>query len=113
MDILDIEFILYLLPDMVEDIFPLIVGAVVEIGLEVDRLGFTFSQVNLLDTAASAQEQVLTVLVGNHRAVAHILEHDLGLVLAQVVLPQVHTALEGRLIVQGVAAIGQHGISQA
>ena len=112
MDILDVEFVLDLPPDVVEDVFPLLIGTVVETGFKVDGLGFTLCQVNLLDAATRADEQVLAVLGGHHGATTHALEHDFGLVLAQVVFPQVHAAFEGRLVVQCVTAIGKDGTTQ-
>ena len=87
MDVLYIEFVLDLLPDVVEDVFPFLIGTVVEVGLEVDRFGFPFRQVNLLDALACTQAEVLLVLVGEHGGVTHVFEDDFGLVLTQVVFP--------------------------
>ena len=58
-----IELVLYLLPDMVEQIAALLVGAVVEGRLEIDAYGIVLAEVDLLD-APVAEVEVLEVLVG-------------------------------------------------
>ena len=113
MDVLDVEFVLDLLPDVVEDVLAFLIGTVVEVGLKADGLGLAFAQVNLLDAVARADKEVLAVLVQFHGTTAHALEHDFGLVLTQVMFPQVHAALEGCLIIERVTAVGQDIIAQA
>ena len=111
-DILDIEFILDLLPDVVENVLTFLIGAVVEISLISDWFGLALGQVNLFDAATSAQEEVLAVLICLHASITHILKHDFGLLLTQVVFPQVHTALKGSLIIQRITTFREHIISQ-
>ena len=107
-----VELVLHLLPDVVEQVLPLLVGTVVERCLEAHVLALALAQVHFLD-ASGTEVEVLEVLVGLHDAPAHALHHQLGLLLQEVVLPQVGLALEARLVVQRVAAPWrQHVVAQ-
>ena len=88
---------------MVEDVGTLLVRTVVELGLEGHGCGGAFHEVDLLDAALRTEKEVLETLVGIHVSTSHILHHERGFLLAQVVFPEVHTSLEGCLVVQGVA----------
>ena len=98
-----VELVLDLSPDVVEQILTLLVGLPVEGSLEADGLLLALGEVQLLD-ALGDEIEVLEVLVGLHVAAAYTFHHQLRLLLAQVVTPEVVAVLEGHLIVQGVAA---------
>ncbi len=108
MELRVVELVFHLLPHVVEDVGSLLVGAVVEVGLEVDALLRVLGEVYLLYTVV-VDVEVLEVLVGL-KPIAHALHHNLGLVLHQVVLPQVVATLETRLIIQGVTTRGEYGV---
>ena len=106
-----VELVLHLLPDVVEQVLPLLVGTVVERCLEAHVLALALAQIHFLD-AAGTEVEVLEVLVGLHDAAAHALQHQLGLLLQEVVLPQVGLALKARLVVQRVASWREHVVAQ-
>ena len=101
--ILYIELILNLAPDVVEQVSTLLIRTIVEYGLEVNVLSRFLSEIQLLDTTTRNQEQVIKLLVGLHSAAANTLYQQLGLILAQVVYPQVSATFERGLIIQCVA----------
>ena len=107
-----VELIFNLLPHMVEHIGALIVGTVVELRLEVDGRWTSLSDVDLLDARTGADEEVLEIFVGLHVAASNVFHHDFRLVLAHIVLPEVHAFLEGSLIVERIAAWRENGVAQ-
>ena len=86
-EVLHIELVLHLLPGVAEHVCALLVGAVVEAGLEADVGGLRVGERELSDAAATEIE-VLHILVGHHLS-ADILGHELCASLAEVVLPEV------------------------
>ena len=58
-----IEFIFYLLPYMIENIFAFTIGLVVEESFEFYRFGFTTADSDFLDTTLAAKEQILAFLI--------------------------------------------------
>ena len=93
-----IELFLDLTPDVVEQILALLVGLIVEGSLETDGLHLVLGKVYLLDGASQEVER-LELAVGLHLSATHILQHQFGLVLQQIVAPEVVAILESGLII--------------
>ena len=79
---------------MVEEILTLLGRLVVELRLEVDVLGRSRTEFHLLDIISVAEIEVLHILVGYESATSDALHHQRGLVLLQIVAPQVVVAFE-------------------
>ena len=107
-----VEFLLDLSPYVFKQILSLLVGMIVEGSLEGNALCLFLGQIDLLDATLAAQIQRLEILVGMHGAASDTFQHNLCLVLQQVVFPQVIVVLEGCLVVQRVAARAENGIAQ-
>ena len=96
---------------MVEEILALLGRLVVEWSLEVDVLGSLAAQVNLLDAAAIAEEEVLDILVGNEAAATDTLHHQGGAAFLQVVAPEVVATFEGSLVIYLLSLAVDDGIT--
>ena len=107
-----VELILYLTPCMVEDVFALFGRTIVEIGRKLDRFGLAILDIHLLQFSARDEEEVLALLVGIKRISAHAFNQQLGRTFAEIMFPQVISALEGRTIIKLVAIQSQHRIAQ-
>ena len=106
-----VELVLYLSPDMVEEVLALCRRLVVEVCLEVHCLGAIVGEVYLLDAVAVAEEEVLDVLVCLETTIAYIFENKLGRAILQVSAPEVVATLKGCLIVNLITIFGEDGIA--
>ncbi len=68
MEVSVIELVIYLTEHMVKDIFTLKRRLAVVFGLKLNILDVAFGKIDLLDTFAGDDEQVLPLLVGSHTA---------------------------------------------
>ena len=96
---------------MVKQILAFLVGLIVEGSLEGDGLYLVLGKVYFLDTFGYQVER-LELAVGLHLAASHVLQYQFGLILQQVVAPQVVAILERGLVIQRVALRTQNGIAQ-
>ena len=87
--ILYIELILHLAPDMVEQVGALLIGTIVEHRLEINVLSGFLAQLQLFDTTACGQKQVVVFLISIHPSASHALHQQLGLIFSDIVHPQV------------------------
>ncbi len=94
MEVSVIELVIYLTEHMVKDIFTLKRRLAVVFGLKLNILDVAFGKIDLLDTFAGDDEQVLTLLVGSHTA-AHPFEKDFGVAFLRVADKEVGAALGG------------------
>ena len=105
-----IEFIIHLMPDVVEDILTLGVRTVIEESLELDRSNFAALDFNLLHPVMGAKEDVLSILIGLQDTCPDFLQEHFRSILLQVVFPEVVTILKRGEIVQHIPFLGKHGI---
>ena len=106
-----IELVLHLAPGVVEDVGTLLGRAVAEVGGKAYPRHLALAHGDFLDGSAGEQVDVLAVLVDGHAAATHVLDEQLGGVLAEIALPQVISTLESRTIVQLVAFGRQYGVA--
>ena len=99
MNVFHIEFVLHLLPSVVEDVLAFLCRFIIEDRFEIHSLAVTVLYSYLLDTTATTHVEVFTLLVRYHHAVADVLHHQLGAVFFQILAPKVGTFFEGSLIV--------------
>ena len=60
-----IELVEHLLPDMVEQISPLISRTIIEVSLKVEVLAALLVEVHFLDTPLGSEVEFLEILIGN------------------------------------------------
>ena len=96
---------------MVEEILALLGRLVVEWSLEGDVGSSLAAQVNLLDAAAIAEEEVLDVLVGNEAAAPDTLPHQGSAAFLHVVAPEVVATFKGSLVINLLSLAVDDGIT--
>lgn len=96
---------------MVEKILALLGRLVVEWSLKVDVGSSLAAQVNLLDAAAIAEEEVLDILVGNEAATTDTLHHQGSAAFLQVVTPEVVATFKGSLVINLLSLAVDDGIT--
>ena len=96
---------------MVEEILALLGRLVVEWSLKVDVDSSLAAQVNLLDAAAIAEEEVLDILVGNEAAATDTLHHQGSAAFLQVVAPEVVATFKGCLVIYLLTLAVDDGIT--
>ena len=96
---------------MVEEILALLGRLVVEWSLKVDVGSSLAAQVNLLDAAAIAEEEVLDILVGNEATATDTLHHQGSAAFLQVMAPEVVATFKGSLVINLLTLAVDDGIT--
>ena len=105
-----IELIIYLLPDVVEDIFTLTIRAVIEESLKFNWRNLAAFNLYLLHSVAGTKEDILPFLVRLQSACTYFLQKNFCNILFQIVLPKIVPILKNRQIIEFIPFSRKHGI---
>ena len=105
-----IELIIYLLPDVVEDIFTLTVRTVIEESLKFNWRNLAAFNLYLLHSVAGTKEDILPFLVRLQSACTYFLQKNFCNILFQIVFPKIVPILKNRQIIEFIPFSRKHGI---
>ena len=94
MEILQVELILHLTPNVVEHILALVVRTIIEACLILYRLHLATAHLEFPDATASEDIDALAILGRLHHSASYALHDNLCLTIAHIVHPEVCIALE-------------------
>ena len=112
MNVLVIELVFHLSPNVVEHICALLVWLVVELSLKLYVLhGFALWR-HLLDASVGSEIDFLVRLVEHHFSIAHVLYQQLRVSGHQVAVPQVHAFLKRHIVVYVLAILVEQDVAE-